>query len=61
MRLEMIMAEDVATGFGAGAEKLKAGATQKNLAIFWGWKENAGNARGRIFFPLFGSFVTFCA
>ncbi len=57
MRLEMIMAEDVATALVAGAEKLKAGATPKNQAyILGGGERNGWQLRGGEFLArLFGS------
>lgn len=57
MRLEMIRAEDVATALVTGAEKLKAGATQKNQAyILGGGEENGWQLRGKEFLSrLFGS------
>ena len=43
MRLEMIMAEDVATALVTGAEKLRSGVTQKNQAyILGGGKKMVG-------------------
>jgi len=57
MRLEMIMAEDVATALVTGVEKLKSGATQKNQAyILGGGEKNGWQLRGRTFLSLlFGS------
>jgi len=57
MRLEMIMAEDVATALVTGAEKLKAGSTPKNQAyILGGGEKNGCQLRGREFLSrLFGS------
>ena len=57
MRLEMIMAEDVATALLSGAEKLKSGDTQKNQAyILGGGEKNGWQLRGREFLSrLFGS------
>jgi nucleoside-diphosphate-sugar epimerase len=57
MRLEMIMAEDVATALITGAEKLKAGTTLKNQAyILGGGKDNGWQLRGGEFLArLFGS------
>jgi hypothetical protein len=57
MRLEMVMAEDVATALVTGAEKLNAGSTAKNQAyILGGGKENGWQLRGREFLSnLFGS------
>jgi nucleoside-diphosphate-sugar epimerase len=56
MRLEMVMAEDVASALVTGAEKLKAGSTPKNQAyILGGGKENGWQLRGREFLSrLFG-------
>jgi nucleoside-diphosphate-sugar epimerase len=56
MRLEMIMAEDVATALVTGAEKLKSGATQKNQAyILGGGEKNGWQLKGREFISrLFG-------
>lgn len=57
MRLEMIMAVDVATALVTGAEKLKSGATQKNQAyILGGGEKNGWQLRGGEFLSrLFGS------
>ena len=57
MRLEMIMAEDVATALVTGAEKLKSGTAPKNQAyILGGGKENGWQLRGGEFLSrLFGS------
>lgn len=57
MRLEMVMAEDVAAALITGAEKLKAGSTPKNEAyILGGGKENGWQLRGREFLSeLFGA------
>ena len=57
MRLEMIMAEDVATALVTGAEKLKTGNTQKNQAYILGGGEKIGwQLRGGEFLSrLFGS------
>jgi nucleoside-diphosphate-sugar epimerase len=57
MRLEMVMAEDVATALVTGAEKLKAGATPKDQAyILGGGKENGWQLKGREFLSdLFGA------
>jgi nucleoside-diphosphate-sugar epimerase len=57
MRLEMIMAADVATALVSGAEKLKSGSTPKNQAyILGGGKENGWQLRGHEFLSrLFGS------
>ncbi len=57
MRLEMIMAVDVATALVAGVEKLKSGATRKNQAyILGGGKKNGWQLRGGEFlFRLFNS------
>jgi hypothetical protein len=57
MRLEMIMAEDVATALVSGAEKLKSGVTQKNQAyIIGGGEKNGWQLRGEEFLShLFGS------
>jgi nucleoside-diphosphate-sugar epimerase len=57
MRLEMIMAEDVATALVTGAEKLKSGVTQKNQAyILGGGEKNGWHLRGGEFLSLlFGS------
>ena len=50
MRLEMIMAADVATALVAGAEKLNSGSTIKNQAyILGGGKENGWQLKGREF------------
>ena len=47
MRLEMIMAEDVATALVTGAEKLKSGFTPKNQAyILGGGEKNGWRLRG---------------
>ncbi len=57
MRLEMIMAADVATALVAGAEKLKTGATPKNQAyILGGGEKNGWQLRGEEFLSrLFGA------
>ena len=57
MRLEMIMAEDVATALVTGAEKLKSGVTPKNQAyILGGGEKNGWRLRGGEFLSLlFGS------
>lgn len=57
MRLEMVMAEDVAAALVTGAEKLKTGETPKNQAyILGGGKENGWQMRGAEFLSrLFGS------
>jgi nucleoside-diphosphate-sugar epimerase len=57
MRLEMIMAVDVATALVTGAEKLKSGVTQKNQAyILGGGEKNGWQLRGGEFLSrLFGS------
>ena len=57
MRLEMIMAGDVATALVTGAEKLRSGVTQKNQAyILGGGKENGWQLRGGEFLArLFGA------
>jgi nucleoside-diphosphate-sugar epimerase len=57
MRLEMVMAEDVATALVTGAEKLKAGTTKKNQAyILGGGAGNGWQLRGGEFLScLFGS------
>jgi UDP-glucose 4-epimerase len=57
MRLEMIMAEDVATALVTAAEKLKSGNTQKNHAyILGGGEKNGSQLRGGEFLSrLFGS------
>jgi UDP-glucose 4-epimerase len=57
MRLEMVMAEDVATALVTGAEKLKSGITPKNQAyILGGGKKNGWQLRGGEFLSrLFGS------
>jgi nucleoside-diphosphate-sugar epimerase len=57
MRLEMIMAKDVATALVTGVDKLKSGATQKNQAyILGGGKKNGWQLRGNEFLSrLFGS------
>ena len=57
MRLEMIMAADVATALVTGAEKLNSGSTPKNQAyILGGGKKNGWQLRGREFLSrLFGS------
>lgn len=57
MRLEMIMAEDVATALVAGTEKLKSGDTARNQAyILGGGEKNGCQLRGREFLSrLFGS------
>ena len=47
MRLEMIMAKDVATALVTGVEKLKSGATRKNQAyILGGGKKNGWQLKG---------------
>jgi nucleoside-diphosphate-sugar epimerase len=57
MRLEMIMARDVATALVTGVEKLKSGSTPKNQAyILGGGKKNGWQLRGAEFVSrLFGS------
>ncbi|KON32605.1 MAG: hypothetical protein AC479_07220 [miscellaneous Crenarchaeota group-6 archaeon AD8-1] len=57
MRLEMIMAEDVATALVTGLEKLKSGVAKKNQAyILGGGEKNGWQLRGREFISrLFGS------
>ncbi|MFX1521664.1 MAG: NAD-dependent epimerase/dehydratase family protein [Promethearchaeota archaeon] len=57
MRLEMVMAEDVATALVTGAEKLKSGTTPKNqVYILGGGKKNGWQLRGGEFLSrLFGS------
>jgi nucleoside-diphosphate-sugar epimerase len=57
MRLEMIMAEDVATALVTGAEKLKSGVTPKNQAyILGGGEKNGWRLRvGEFLSLLFGS------
>ena len=57
MRLEMIMAEDVATALVTGAEKLKSGGAPKNQAyILGGGEKNGWQLRGGEFLSrLFGS------
>jgi nucleoside-diphosphate-sugar epimerase len=57
MRLEMVMAEDIATALVTGAEKLKKGSTPKNQAyILGGGKDNGWQLRGREFLSrLFGA------
>jgi nucleoside-diphosphate-sugar epimerase len=57
MRLEMVMAEDVATALVTGAEKLKSGTTPQNQAyILGGGKKNGWQLRGGEFLSrLFGS------
>lgn len=57
MRLEMIMAVDVATALVTGAEKLKTCSTEKNQAyILGGGEKNGWQLRGREFLSrLFGS------
>jgi len=57
MRLEMIMAQDVATALITGVEKLKSGDTTKNQAyILGGGKKNGCQLRGGEFLSrLFGS------
>ncbi len=57
MRLEMVMAEDVAAALVSGAEKLKSGNTQKNQAyILGGGEKNGWQLRGGEFLSrLFGS------
>jgi nucleoside-diphosphate-sugar epimerase len=57
MRLEMIMAEDVATALVTGAEKLKSGNFQKNQAyILGGGEKNDWQLRGGEFLScVFGS------
>jgi nucleoside-diphosphate-sugar epimerase len=56
MRLEMVMAEDVATALVTAAEKLKSGDTAKNQAyILGGGTENGWQLRGEQFLSrLFG-------
>jgi nucleoside-diphosphate-sugar epimerase len=55
MRLEMIMAEDVATALVTGAEKLKTGGTPKNQAYILGggekngWQMHGGEFVSRLF------------
>ncbi|MGD9130783.1 MAG: NAD(P)-dependent oxidoreductase [Candidatus Bathyarchaeota archaeon] len=58
MRLEMIMAADVATALVIGAEKLKAASTPKNQAyLLGGGEKNGWQLRGREFVSsLFGTF-----
>ena len=57
MRLEMIMAKDVATALVTGAEKLRSGVTQENQAyILGGGERNGWQLRGGEFLSrLFGS------
>jgi hypothetical protein len=57
MRLEMVMAEDVATALVTGAEKLKSADTPKNQAyILGGGEKNGWQLRGGEFLSrLFGS------
>jgi nucleoside-diphosphate-sugar epimerase len=57
MRLEMVMAEDIAAALVAGAEKLKTGATPKNQAyILGGGERNGWQMRGGEFVSrLFGA------
>jgi nucleoside-diphosphate-sugar epimerase len=57
MRLEMIMAEDVATALVTGAEKLKSSVTQRNQAyILGGGDKNGWQLRGGEFLSrLFGA------
>jgi UDP-glucose 4-epimerase len=57
MRLEMIMAQDVATALVTGAEKLEAGSTQKNQAfILGGGEKNGWQLKGAEFLSgLFGA------
>ena len=57
MRLEMIMAEDVATALVTGGEKLKSGVTPKNQAyILGGGEKNGWRLRGgELLSLLFGS------
>lgn len=57
MRLEMVMAEDVAAALVSGAEKLKSGNTPKNQAyILGGGEKNGWQLRGGEFLSrLFGS------
>jgi UDP-glucose 4-epimerase len=57
MRLEMIMAGDVATALVTGAEKLRSGVTQKNQAyILGGGEKNGWQLRGAEFLSrLFGA------
>jgi nucleoside-diphosphate-sugar epimerase len=57
MRLEMVMAEDIASALVSGAEKLKAGTTPKNQAyILGGGKQNGWQLHGREFISrLFGA------
>jgi len=58
MRLEMIMAEDVATALVTGAEKLTSGNIQKNQAYILGggekngWQLRGGEFLSRLFGPL---------
>ena len=57
MRLEMVMAEDIATALVSGAEKLKEGTTPKNQAyILGGGRQNGWLLKGNEFISrLFGS------
>jgi nucleoside-diphosphate-sugar epimerase len=57
MRLEMVMAEDIATALVTGAEKLKEGNTPRNQAyILGGGEKNGWQLRGNEFISrLFGS------
>jgi len=57
MRLEMVMAEDIATALVSGAEKLKEGITPKNQAyILGGGRQNGWQLKGREFITrLFGA------
>jgi hypothetical protein len=57
MRLEMVMAEDIAAALVSGAEKLKEGTTPKNQAyILGGGRQNGWQLKGNEFISrLFGS------
>ena len=57
MRLEMVMAQDIASALVSGAEKLKSGTTPKNQAyILGGGKQNGWQLKGGEFISrLFGS------
>lgn len=57
MRLEMVMAEDVASALVTGTEKLKTGTTPKNqVYILGGGKKNGWQLRGKEFLSrLFGA------
>jgi UDP-glucose 4-epimerase len=57
MRLELIMAKDVATALVTGVEKLRSGVTQKNQAyVLGGGKKNGWQLRGDEFLScLFGA------